>query len=174
MKRVRVEEERLRERLDVCGGGHVTRQRVSVYRYLLNSRQHPTAEEVFRGVKGEVPRISLATVYKNLEALVSCGLALKVSCGEGPARYDRRTDHHYHSRCVGCEEMVDVEPVREEELAKWVRVPAGFEVVRYRVEILGHCPDCQEKEEKAPPADGKENPALPQGWAGVEEARGSL
>jgi len=144
MKRARQEEE-LREKLDACGGGHLTRQRVTVYRYLLESKQHPTAEEVYRGVKVELPRISLATVYKNLEALVGCGVALKVSCGEGPARYDRRTDHHYHSRCLSCGEMCDLEPGGEQEIVKWVDVPAGFDVAKYRLEVLGKCAACHDK-----------------------------
>jgi Fe2+ or Zn2+ uptake regulation protein len=76
-------------------GAHVTKQRLSVYEYLAEVTHHPTAEEVFRSVRQRLPKISLATVYKNLEALVACGAATKLTYGDGAARYDVRTDHHY-------------------------------------------------------------------------------
>ena len=135
-------EQTLRERLGTLGG-HMTRQRSAVYGYLRAGRQHPTAEEVYLAVKQELPRIGLATVYKNLEALVNCGLATKVTAGDGAARYDIRTDHHYHSRCLKCGAMVDLEPEAEAVLPGLVRVPVEFEVMQYRVEVLGMCPGCR-------------------------------
>jgi Fe2+ or Zn2+ uptake regulation protein len=133
----------LRERLGTVGG-HMTRQRSAVYSYLREGRQHPTAEEVYLAVKKELPRISLATVYKNLEALVNCGLATKVAAGDGAARYDIRTDHHYHSRCLSCGGMVDLDPEAEGALPELVRVPVEFEVTRYRIEVLGFCSNCRQ------------------------------
>ena len=131
----------LRERLGSVGG-HMTRQRAAVYRFLRGAWPHPTAEEIYLGVKEELPRISLATVYKNLEALVNCGLAVKVPAGDGAARYDLRTDHHYHSRCLQCGTMIDLEPAAEEILRNMVKAPSGFEVSHYRVEVLGFCEEC--------------------------------
>ena len=132
----------LRERLGSVGG-HMTRQREAVYGHLRESGRHPTAEEVYLAVKRELPRISLATVYKNLEALVNCGLAVKVTAGDGAARYELRTDHHYHSRCLGCGMMVDLEPEAEVVLPNVVKVPRGFEVAQYRVEVVGYCGGCR-------------------------------
>ncbi len=130
--------EGLRERLG-ARGGHMTRQRTAVYGYLRGAGRHPTAEEVYNGVKRDLPRISLATVYKNLESLVECGLAAKVA-GGGAARYESRTDHHYHTRCLVCGEMTDVEP--GETLAGLVSGPHGFRVERLQVELLGRCDGC--------------------------------
>jgi Fe2+ or Zn2+ uptake regulation protein len=133
----------LRERLDVLGG-HMTRQRTAVYRYLGGVDHHPTAEEVYREVKRELPRISLATVYKNLESLVNCGVAKKLTIGDGAARYDIRTDHHYHSHCLKCGGMVDLEPEAERVLPELVKVSLGFQVTSYRIEVLGFCARCRE------------------------------
>ena len=65
-------------------------------------RHHPTAEDVFQAVRSTIPRISLATVYKALEALVAIGAAHPADAGEGTgsARYDARRDPHYHFRCL--------------------------------------------------------------------------
>src|SRR5262245_36312473 len=73
-------------------GANFTRQRAAVYGYLRAVDHHPTAEEVFLAVKQDLPKISLATVYKNLEALVACGAASKLAYGDAATRYDIRTD----------------------------------------------------------------------------------
>src|SRR3954447_20641002 len=79
-------------------GQRCTEQRSAVYRFLSGTDQHPSADEVFTVVRGEIPDISLATVYKALETLVSCGLAVKLTYGDDSARYDARTDDHYRPR----------------------------------------------------------------------------
>ena len=60
-------------------------------------------------VKQKLPRISLATVYKNLEALVKCGAISKLTYGDASARYDIRTDYHYHTRCLKCGKIWDLD-----------------------------------------------------------------
>src|SRR4051812_37841798 len=83
-----------------AAGRRFTRQRAEVYAFLSRVDGHPTAEEVHDGVRGAIPKISLATVYKALEALVASGLATKLAAGAGSARYDARREDHYHLRCL--------------------------------------------------------------------------
>lgn len=135
------ETDALREMLD-AGGVHFTRQRSAVYEYLRCVDHHPTAEEVYLSVKASLPKISLATVYKNLEALVKCGAASRLTFGDAAARYDIRTDRHYHSRCRLCGRISDVEPVRPRALSKLMALPEGFKAEDYRVEVIGVCPNC--------------------------------
>ena len=81
-------------------GHRFTEQRGAVHRFLSGTDTHPTAEDVFQGrSREELPAISLATVYKNLETLVGCGMALKLTWSDGSSRYDGRTDPHHHARC---------------------------------------------------------------------------
>ena len=70
----------LRADLEACGS-RCTPQRLAVYAFLVRSTHHPTAEEVYQGVRKGLPRISLATVYKALEAFVECGRADEVDRG---------------------------------------------------------------------------------------------
>src|ERR1041384_8526276 len=79
-------------------GQRYTEQRAAVYRFLMGTFEHPSADEVFTAVRGEITDISLATVYKALETLVSCGLAMKLTYGGDSARYDARTGAHHHPR----------------------------------------------------------------------------
>ena len=76
---------RLRRALE-ASGQRFTEQRAAVYRYLAHTDVHPTADEVLLAVREELPGISLATVYKSLETLVGCGLAVKLTYGDGSAR----------------------------------------------------------------------------------------
>jgi Fur family transcriptional regulator, peroxide stress response regulator len=132
-------ESALRAALD-ANGQRYTEQRAAVYRALVSTDQHPTADEVYTGVRGQIADISLATVYKALETLVSCGLAVKLSYGDDSARYDARTDDHLHSRCLRCGVVRDV-------MAAAVPTPLvdagdGFRVEGIRMEIVGYCRSC--------------------------------
>jgi Fur family transcriptional regulator, peroxide stress response regulator len=130
----------LRDALE-ANGQRFTDQRAAVYRFLLGTTDHPTADEVFTAVRADIADISLATVYKALETLVSCSLAVKLSYGDDSARYDARTDDHYHSRCVQCGQVRDV-PGQVPEILPQLHVGDGFRVQGYRVEVIGLCPAC--------------------------------
>jgi Fe2+ or Zn2+ uptake regulation protein len=134
--------EELRQQLHTQGA-QLTPQRAAVYDYLSGVEHHPTAEEVFMAVRPKLPRLSLATVYKNLEALVKCGAVSKLTYGDASARYDIRTDHHYHTRCLECGNIWDVDARQGFELLKHIKPQAGFEVKDYRLELLGRCRECR-------------------------------
>src|SRR5438105_15191068 len=99
--------ERLRGALEQAGWRY-TRQRAAVFDYLCSVESHPTAEEVYLTVRRRLPKISLATVYKALEALVDCHLADTLTANEGPARYDCHSEAHYHLRCLKTGEVRDL------------------------------------------------------------------
>ena len=133
---------RLREALEATGL-RFTEQRAAVYRFLSGTTSHPNADEVFQEVRGQVPGISLATVYKSLETLVNCGLASKLTYSDGSARYDARMDPHHHARCVSCGRVMDVPGnLRGGELEELTRGLDGFSVLGYRLELTGFCGAC--------------------------------
>ena len=142
-----LEPERLREALESAGWRY-TPQRASVYAQLARSDHHPTAEEVYHAVKAEIPRISLATVYKALEAFVSSGVAAKLAAGDGSARYDARRDVHYHLRCLHSGTVEDLPTPYDPDLIAKIDpalVPnleaKGFHVTGYRLELVGYYDD---------------------------------
>lgn len=131
-----------------AAGWRFTRQRAGVFEYLRSTNEHATAEEVYQAVHQRIPHISLATVYKALEALVNAGLANKLSDASGPARYDCRSDAHYHFRCLKTGRLFDLptpfdnrlleklDPNLEESLRR-----QGFRVTGHHLELLGHFED---------------------------------
>jgi Fe2+ or Zn2+ uptake regulation protein len=132
----------LRDALE-ANGHRYTEQRAAVYRRLLASHHHPTADDVFTAVRGDIPDISLATVYKALEALVGCGLAIKLTYGDGSARYDGRTDPHPHARCLTCGAVLDVPGKLPAGALAELGAVDGFAVEGYRLELVGHCRGCR-------------------------------
>ena len=125
-------------------GQRFTEQRAAVFRFLHHTDTHPTADDVYRAVRHQLPGISLGTVYKSLETLVGCGLAHKLTAGNGSARYDGRTDPHFHARCLGCGRVYDVpDPVRPESFLDAPVGMRGFEVTGVRLELVGYCEGCE-------------------------------
>ncbi len=138
----RAQEGRLREALEACGHRH-TAQRAAIFHFLRGVKSHPTADEIFTEVRGELPDISLATVYKALEAFVEAGVARKLPLGGGPARYDGRLDDHDHVRCLKCGLVRDVVGSHDADVIQGLKSEDGFEILDYRLELLGYCPACR-------------------------------
>lgn len=134
----------LRDALDKAGW-RFTRQRSAVFDYLRAVDSHPTAEDVYLAVRERIPNISLATVYKALEALVDSGLATKLMYADGAARYDHRCDAHYHLHCTRTGQVRDLDiPFDPDLLSKLdprlveMLEKQGFQVTSYRLELVGH------------------------------------
>lgn len=139
----------LRKTLE-ANGLRYTEQRAAVFRFLRGAVSHPTADEVFLHVRDEVPGISLATVYKSLETLVGCGLAAKLSHGDGSARYDGRTDDHHHLRCLECGVVLDLpDRVDAGEVARLEASARRFRVTGYSLELTGVCAECEPRSVQA-------------------------
>jgi Fe2+ or Zn2+ uptake regulation protein len=128
-----------------AAGWRLTRQREVVHAYLRSVEFHPTAEQVYAAVRRHIPRISLATVYKALEALVEAGLATKLPDASGPARFDHRCDRHYHLRCLKSGQIRDLQVPFDPDLLDKLDPQLverleqqGFQVSGHHLEILGY------------------------------------
>ncbi len=137
-------EDELRDALGRAGR-RFTRQRAAVFCYLRSVSSHPTAEQVFAAVRREIRNISLATVYKALDALVDAKVAARLVSDDGTARYDGRSQPHYHLRCLSSGEVRDLplpyDPHLLERLAPqlgaWLS-EQGFDLTGHRLELVGH------------------------------------
>ena len=86
-----------------------SRQRESIKHFLMTTKEHPTADEVYMHVKKDFPNISLGTVYRNLNLLTDIGEAIKISTPDGGDRFDGRTEPHNHFLCTRCGRLLDLE-----------------------------------------------------------------
>ena len=122
----------------------LTPQRQAVLAALESATDHPTAAEVFERVRTAVPGIGPATVYRTLALLVSHGLALELSLGEGSAaRYDGNPSRHDHLVCSSCGAASDIESALPIQLLREMTGRTGYALSRYDLQFHGLCPDCQ-------------------------------
>ncbi|MEW6160848.1 MAG: Fur family transcriptional regulator [Verrucomicrobiota bacterium] len=134
----------LNERL-ATSGLRFTPQRQHVYGVLLQTRDHPTAEEVFIRSKKIIPDISLATVYNCLDALVKCGLVRQVHHERGATRYCPNMSDHAHFYCDQCGAVFDVDFPAPRDNPR-PNLPAGFQVRRLDITFRGVCSKCGAQE----------------------------
>ena len=123
----------------------MTRQRQVILDAIREVRTHPTADEVHQMVRRYLPRISLATVYRNLEALSERGLLQKLELAGTQRRFDGNTHKHYHVRCIRCGRTDDLPLAPLGGLHSRAEEASGYEVRDHRLEFLGLCPGCREK-----------------------------
>ena len=128
----------------------MTRQREIILQSLQNTDSHPTADEVYQIVRGKLPRISLGTVYRNLDVLFEQGLILKLELGGPQRRYDGRIHRHFHARCVACDRVFDVPAEAVSSLDVVLPDDLDFDVTEIQFEINGVCGACR---------DGRDGPA---------------
>ncbi|MBB6731842.1 Fur family transcriptional regulator [Cohnella zeiphila] len=124
------------------GGVRMTPQRYAILQFLMESREHPTADDIFRAISPQYPSLSVATVYNNLKLFVDAGLVRELTYGDDSSRFDADLSDHYHAICTRCGKMVDFdhEPVRDVEEA--AARSTGFLVHGHRMEVYGICPTC--------------------------------
>jgi Fur family ferric uptake transcriptional regulator len=123
------------------GQKRMTRQRLVILEELRGTRTHPTADELHHMVRARLPRVSLGTVYRNLDILAEEGAVLKLEPAGGGRRFDGSVLPHHHVRCVRCGRVADIMcPVSIPETDGLC--PPGFRITAARVEFDGVCDFC--------------------------------
>jgi len=125
-----------------------TRQRQVILEELQKLRSHPTAAGLYAIVRRRMPKISLGTVYRNLELLYRTGTIQKLDFSSGEARYDGNAVNHDHLRCVSCG-RVDDAPGPPLVLADGGKEDwGGYKVLGHRLEFFGVCQKCRRRQAK--------------------------
>ena len=124
-------------------GRSMSRQRAMVLDALRATRSHPTAQDIYDAVRPHVPRITLATVYRNLHVLEDLGLARRIQTDGQSSRFDADAGEHAHTFCVECGCVGDVSLTPPAELAQEAERQSGYDVTHCKVVFEGFCPHCQ-------------------------------
>jgi Fur family ferric uptake transcriptional regulator len=131
-----------------------TQQRQVILEELQKLTSHPTASVLHKIVAKRLPRISLGTVYRNLELLTRSGIIQKLQLDSGEARFDGNITRHDHLRCVrcGCVDDILTPPlaISRGDANDW----RGYQILGHRLEFFGICPQCRGVNEIAAAAEG--------------------
>jgi len=122
-----------------------SRQRDAILRVVKGVTSHPTANWIYDQVRGEIPNISLGTVYRNLRLLVEEGQILEIELARTLSRFDGNTQYHHHFICDQCGRVFDVN--NDERMGRamvdGISRGTGFKITHHRCEFYGLCKDCQ-------------------------------
>ena len=120
-----------------------TPQRKVVLEELCAVKTHPTAAELYETVRRRLPRVSLGTVYRNLEVLLQDGIIRKLEFSGSESRFDGNRAEHYHVRCRDCGQIEDIDDLGPGGAPVQPATLAGFQIEGHRLEYVGLCPACQ-------------------------------
>lgn len=121
-----------------------TKQRKTILETLKAAKDHPSADIIYERVRQILPRISLGTVYRNLELLSTSGEISKISTASGQARFDGDTERHIHFRCTKCGKLEDfsyggLETDLRSEISDGKKISGCY------IEYFGECSQCNKK-----------------------------
>jgi Fe2+ or Zn2+ uptake regulation protein len=120
----------------------MTNQRLKILEYLKGVKTHPTADMVYRAVAKELPNITLATIYRNLNHSAEQGeiQRFEVNC---TSRFDGDVSFHQHCICKKCGKIHDIfESKITKDTMNKVK-SSDFEPESINILIYGKCKKCR-------------------------------
>ena len=122
----------------------MTKQRAVILGALRDSAAHLTADEVYGMARKAMPRISLGTVYRNLDLLSETGEILCLERAGAQKRFDGNSHPHHHVRCKKCGAIGDVFTSVPMPNMEEARVYPAFAAIHgMEVEFTGICERCR-------------------------------
>lgn len=124
----------------------ITRQRSALSELLERTPEFRSAQQLHAMLEEQGESVSLATVYRNLNALAEAGEVDALAAPGGETRYRRcrRTEHHHHLVCRRCGRTVEVAETSVERWATQTARRHGFTEVSHAIELHGVCASCRQ------------------------------
>ncbi|MBN1345570.1 MAG: transcriptional repressor [Phycisphaerae bacterium] len=130
-------------------GVPITIQRRVIYEFIDGRRDHPTADQVYEGIRGRLPAVSRTTVYRVLNTLIQIGAIRKISHPEAIARFDADTRRHHHVVCKYCDRLADLHAPAFDRLPIPDATRLGYHIEDYCVQFVACCQECRRKRAQA-------------------------
>ena len=119
-------------------------QRELILKEVKKRKDYPTAELICATLRAECPRLSLGTVYRDLNTLVEVGKIRRVSIPGKADRFDGQTNVHEHFYCRTCGQVTDL-PISTEYLEELHKQRPDIQIEDYLVTVIGECEECAQK-----------------------------
>ncbi|PKK39459.1 Fur family transcriptional regulator [Clostridiaceae bacterium JG1575] len=121
-------------------------QRKRIYEYLNEHRIHPTANDIYTALVGEIPTLSKATVYNTMNLFARCGLVDVIPIEGHEARFDPHPEApHAHFRCTCCQKVYDVPLSFPEEAIE--EALSQCQIDTFNINFTGVCKECLARNE---------------------------
>ncbi|KUG04531.1 peroxide stress regulator [hydrocarbon metagenome] len=116
--------------------------RLKIYQYLVQNKNHPSVELIYKELADDIPTLSKTTVYNTLNLFVEKGVAQLITIDESETRYDADMSIHGHFKCKNCGKVYDFQL---NFAAIDMRGLQHFQVDENHIYLKGLCYDCQMK-----------------------------
>lgn len=128
-------------------GKRMTAQRRLLLEVIRQSKGHLDVGEIYQRARSKDPRISLSTVYRNLNLLKELGLISELHLDQEHHHYELKEEReHHHLICSRCGEVAEFESPQVEKLIAQVSKEKGFRVERVYIDLGGLCERCRARE----------------------------
>ena len=126
-------------------GLKITKQRREILDYLLKTKKHATAEEIYRDLNKQDSSLGRATVFRTLHLLEGSGFVDKIHYPDGRQGYEHKfaRPHHDHLICVECSQVVEFSNPVIERLQDEIAKEYDFSLIWHRHEMFGKCRKCR-------------------------------
>lgn len=122
----------------------ITETRKAVIRYLIDSKDHPSAEMIYQDLLPKFPNMTLATVYNNLKLLLEAGFITELKRkNDTTVYYDFMGHDHVNLICQQCGAILDLD-IEQPSLIEQVEKETGYHIQKEVLTLYGLCPNCQE------------------------------
>lgn len=121
----------------------LTPQRREIIRLLSRDLSHPGAMEILRKIRKIIPRISMSTVYYNLDMMKKEGLIRELEYYDKDNRYEINISDHINLVCTRCGKITDFTG-NVPSFSRAVEKETGFKPASMRFEYYGICRNCAE------------------------------
>lgn len=121
----------------------LTPQRIMLYRELIRSKEHPSADTIYRKAKKIFPSISFDTVNRTLLTFSKMGIVKVVEGYGSPRRFDANLLEHHHFTCIECMDIIDIPSRSFDELEIPEDIGRRHLVLGKKVVLEGICCECQ-------------------------------
>lgn len=119
-------------------------QRNLVYDIVITSCDHPTAEVIYQRAREKMPKISLGTVYRNLNELVELKKIIRITVPGDSDHFDKTLHTHAHLFCKGCQNLIDIMNQDVSKLINDIEISNGIKVISGDITFHGICSKCQQ------------------------------
>jgi Fur family peroxide stress response transcriptional regulator len=119
----------------------LTNQRTQILEYLQTNKNHPTADEIYKFLKPIISRISLSTIYRNLQSLTLESVIEEIKTPDKKMHYEIKSTNHAHFYCQNCKKLSDLSLAEIFDIKNRL-LHKGYQIKKINIIVIGICLEC--------------------------------
>ncbi len=114
--------------------------RIKILEYLIERKNHPTVDVIYKDISGEIPTLSKTTIYNTLKTFHDNSIVQMLTIEGNEVKYDVVLDKHAHLKCIKCDNLYDLSVSTKSLSLKSID---GHQILEGQLHYRGICKNCQ-------------------------------